>query len=75
MPSKGFTQGGRHLSFEQFRLSKSADMDVPINELPIYGDGDKFAIRQQKERWSELQKVQKCSKARRHNISWHSTHP
>lgn len=55
MPSKGFTRGGRHLSFEQSELSKSADMDVPINELPVYGHGDRFAIRQQKERWSELQ--------------------
>jgi hypothetical protein len=35
VPSKGVVQGGRHLSLEQSRLSKDANIDISVGKMPM----------------------------------------
>jgi hypothetical protein len=42
VPSKRVVQGGRHLSLEQSRLSKDANIDSSVDDLPTCDGKDNF---------------------------------
>jgi hypothetical protein len=63
VPSKGVIQGGRHLSLEQSRLSKDANIDISEGKMPM-SDG-KIVPCTRRERWSSGEK-RKGQEPRRH---------
>jgi hypothetical protein len=63
VPSKGVVQGGRHLSLEQSRLSKDANIDISVGKMPM-SEGKIVPCT-----WREDGVVVRSEKGRNHDVT------